>query len=224
MESKTCILYFSLSPHLEAQRKNWTKSKRANLKIAQRLHRHSQREILASKLPFCHIDESDQEGQSFGERLSIAIEKLFHQGYEHLIVVGNDCPTLHVSDFKETLNNRRAGLSTIGKTKDGGVFLFDVTKKDWSKEEFSALAWCTPELGGQLKSQINKNNGLELLSVKKDVDIIADLIFYMTQLSSSFGFFLKSIWCFFNHRTPIFIPVYSSERTLQKHRGPPFIS
>jgi hypothetical protein len=43
-----------------------------------------------TKLPYFISDESTQQGDSFGDKLSHAIQSVLDRGYDKVIVLGND--------------------------------------------------------------------------------------------------------------------------------------
>ncbi|MGD1847529.1 MAG: DUF2064 domain-containing protein, partial [Salibacteraceae bacterium] len=89
---------FSRTGEAEARAKSFLGRAQAgkSQQIAKQLVARSHALAAASGLPAFVIDSTHQSGNSFGERISHAIQEVFNQGYDQLLVIGNDCPELHV--------------------------------------------------------------------------------------------------------------------------------
>ena len=220
MKRKTCILYFALSPMLEARRKHWTKSKKVNLKIAQRLHEDTLSKIRSTRLSYLEINEDEQHGTRFGENISEAIQDVFDRGFEHIIVLGNDCPDISKHDILSAHRNIRFGVNTLGLTRDGGSFLFTVCKDEWKKSSFSRLPWCTGQLGDALHEYLDHQGNIQTLKTKADVDFFKDILYLVGHSRSMISLFLKEV--IGNHILPFFLFRHSqSAKSNTPHRGPP---
>jgi rSAM/selenodomain-associated transferase 1 len=89
-----------------------------------------------------------QRGESFGERLSLAVEDLLRVGFESCCLIDSDSPTVPSAVFTEAV----AALQTIrdcvvlGPSQDGGYYLIGMKKLhlrvfqgiDWSTEKVLA--------------------------------------------------------------------------------------
>lgn len=221
LKKDSCILYFSLPPTLEAKRKNWTKSKKINLKIAQRLYNSTLNKIKKTRLPYVVMDEFMPSQNAFGSNITQAIQQVFKKGYQHIIVVGNDCPDISVNDMLIAHDNLKVSKHTLGQTKDGGSFLFTISQKNWNAADFKSLPWCSPTLGNSLLLLLEEQSFVALLNIKIDVDLLNDIQYLIQQLQSSFSHFLKEIFSIHS-----IIPYYFSSSNhlgemVMNHRGPP---
>lgn len=173
MNKKTCILYFTLTPTQEAKTKKWSNSNRVNLHIAKNLYDYSKEQIKKANLPFIEVNETQQKGHDFGEKIVNAINKVFLQGYEDVIVVGNDCINFNKKDIILAQKGIETAANTIGLTKDGGVYLFSIHQSTFSPENAASLKelpWCTNELGQSLLDYLQHIGPVEQLSTKIDID------------------------------------------------------
>jgi glycosyltransferase A (GT-A) superfamily protein (DUF2064 family) len=148
LKNSTAILIFTRTPEKEVLHKNFVpdSSRKVNTKIARTLIQQTVCTASKTLLPVFTIDETQQIGSTFGERFANSFEKLFDQGFEKIIAIGNDCPDLTA----ETLNNTIAELQikevVIGPSKDGGMYLVGLSKKTFDKEAFINLPWQKKEL------------------------------------------------------------------------------
>lgn len=180
MNKNTCILYFTLTPKTEANSKQWSKSNRINLQIAQNLYDYSKAQIKKVELPFIEINEQRQVGDSFGEKIVHAIEQVFDKGYDDVIVVGNDCINFNHKDLSQAEQLIEQGHQTIGLTKDGGVYLFSIAKATQTPEQaeiLKQLPWCTHQLGQALQNYLYNIGSVAPLSIKVDIDNLTTLIY-----------------------------------------------
>lgn len=95
------------------------------------------------------LSPSDYES-SFGHQLQRAASILLNQGYQRVIIVGNDCPDLRISDLKKAANALANDCMPIGYDKRGGVFLLGLDQRFLTKNLaglFAELPWQTPKLG-----------------------------------------------------------------------------
>lgn len=134
----TVILFFSQSPEQEvASKPLWHKRKR-DLLVYQQLRQHTLNIIRSSGLPWVIIDETLQQGKTFGEKLSHAFENLYALGYERVISIGNDCPGL-TADF--LCKAAATEKPVLGPAKDGGVYLIGYSKPHFNAKAFAQLPW-----------------------------------------------------------------------------------
>jgi len=141
----TCILFFSRSATAEAEHKAFGQglTHRQNTRIAKGLIRHTRATIEASGIPFVHYDESLQTGADFGEKLVDATHSVFDQGYEHIIIVGNDCPSLSTSQLLLAKAQLEGGQQVLAPTPTGGFYLIGVSRHLFDPRQFLSCAWQT---------------------------------------------------------------------------------
>lgn len=172
MTSQTAILFFARTPDAEAKAKHWSKSRLRNIKLAKALHDHTTAVLAKSALPVVISDEHLQKGKNFHEKITHALADFFAAGYEHAIVVGSDCANLSITDIEKARQNFKTGTYTYGASPDGGVYLFTLSRSDFSENKFRKLPWCTSKLSLALLESIyaNAENSVEELTKKLDID------------------------------------------------------
>ncbi len=125
-------------------------------------------------LPTFIIDTPQQQGIGFGEKISNAIQKVFDQGYQKLIVLGNDCPTLEATHIRFAINNLKEGKPTIGPDLRGGVYLFSLQKNQFELDRFKELPWQQENLSGELRKLLKVARQLEpIRDVNSEIDLHA---------------------------------------------------
>ncbi len=215
------ILYFSLSTEKEAKRKAWTKNRKVNSQLALQLQKHNLALIKSTKIPFIVADESIQKGFSFGHKLAHCIEASFDQAYDHIIVIGNDCPHLTIDDIFRTRDLISKGKQNIGLTPKGGAYIFSISKHNWNKESFENLSWCTPNLGAQLAQHLTIDLDLNPLPLKGDLNFFDDFSVLLSQFKNAIISSLVSILHFELRVSYSSIPPIEHCLTGLHLRGPP---
>lgn len=93
------------------------------------------------------INGTQQRGRGFGRRLANALADAFAEGYDHLIVVGSDCPRLDEVDWQAVSDNVESGVPVLGPTPDReGTYLIGVSRAHFEREDFAALPWKSTSL------------------------------------------------------------------------------
>lgn len=115
-----------------------------------------------------------QRGKDLGERQFHAIEQALESGYEKVVLIGSDCPTITPSDIEAALEFLTEANLVIGPAEDGGYYLVAVDRP--VRSIFEGIAWSTEEVLRQTLDKAEKA-GLEvrLLDVKCDIDRYDDL-------------------------------------------------
>jgi uncharacterized protein len=136
-------------------------------------------ELVNDRLPLI-----PQEGETLGERMSAAIRWGLAQGYEGVLVVGSDLPTLPAAVFHEAVRQLEYCDVVLGPTLDGGYYL--VAAKEDYPGIFQDIAWGTGNVFEATMCQI-KRMGLKpsVLIPWNDVDTFADVQLLQEQLKAS---------------------------------------
>jgi rSAM/selenodomain-associated transferase 1 len=122
-----------------------------------------------------------QEGRDLGERMRRAFEKYFAAGYETVVLVGSDSPSLPRAYIEEAFRVS-AGL-TLGPSTDGGYYLIGMAGS--LAEVFDGVPWGTGVVLDETLARVRTRGiGLHLLPVWYDVDQPADLRFLKTHLNA----------------------------------------
>lgn len=174
----TAILIFSRTEKDEAIQKQFLPNNHqsANQKVAKSLIKNTLRTVKKTALPYFIVDSKQQNGKDFGEKFSNALKKIFNEGYDNVITIGNDCPALSANDLlmaKENFNRS----NTIGPAKDGGVYLIGIKKGSFDFESFKNLTWQTESLFISLKNYFDsEGQAIIMLDQKADIDSYTDLV------------------------------------------------
>ena len=220
----TAILLFSRSAAEDSLAKPLSAAKHGQSKaIALQLIRRARSVAKHAGLPVFFISENLQHGLSFGERFADAFEQLFARGFERVISIGNDCPTLNSFDLQAAAQKLETHSAVIGPASDGGAYLIGLHRNAFNAATFAALNRQTERTLADLKAYVVA--GYYCLPEKSDLDSVADL---QAQLQSIFFPKLLKIRLlniltptFSDWLTPsIFVPIAARFSTIVL-RGPP---
>ena len=106
-----------------------------------------------------------QRGKGFGERITNAVADAYALGYRDVVVVGNDCPTIAVTDVTAAFAALDDGATlAAAPTRDGGAFLIALRRDGFHPSRFAALPWRTEHLFAALREL----PGAEALDILRD--------------------------------------------------------
>jgi hypothetical protein len=115
-----------------------------------------------------------QRGADLGERLSGAFEQLFSLGYERVVAIGADSPTLPPAYIGWSFELLAGTELALGPSADGGYYLIGM--KAFHPELFQGVAMGTERVFSQtLKRARQANLRVSLLPPWYDVDTQDDL-------------------------------------------------
>ncbi len=142
-QNDTALLLFSRTGEEESLAKNFlpfgspAKNKTLTKKIIDRSI------VLAknSGLPFFVWDETQQQGDCFGERLANGIAAVFEKGFEKIIVIGNDCLTLTSVHIHQAAVALQSHEYVLAPTKKGGTYLIGLTRNNFNYKAFTSIRW-----------------------------------------------------------------------------------
>jgi len=172
------------------------------------------------------VFEFRSEGQKvFGEELFEAYQSIFSQGYDAVVAIGNDCPTLHVNDILIAAKSVSKNHLALGPALDGGTYLIGIHKDTFSQSQFLNLDWQQPSLLDSFDDFVKENNkSCLLLSPKGDMDTPEEFrnafhshitfLDFARSIVASFQFQLLEL------RKSIILTIFHFEYSL---RGPPVI-
>jgi rSAM/selenodomain-associated transferase 1 len=114
-----------------------------------------------------------QSGSDLGERMSRAFEFLFSKGYEKVVIIGTDCPSVTSTQLKTAFRSLETAELVIGPATDGGYYLMGMNQ--FYPGLFESIPWSTDQVL-ELTLDIADKLGLEydLLSVLSDIDTLDD--------------------------------------------------
>ena len=117
-----------------------------------------------------------QEGTSFEARLSNAMKTLFDQGYESLVVIGNDSPDLTTATLREAFSSLERRNPVLGPSDDGGVYLIGLQRDHFDYDAFLRLPWRREHLFLYMIRWIQSKGipHIRVLNCKMDLDTTTD--------------------------------------------------
>lgn len=160
-----------------------------NKQVAHVLLQHTLQTVKQSQLPLIPVLTDQQLGSTFGERLANAFQDAFEAGYQRVICIGSDCPTLsaddlHAADVALQLHNM-----VIGPAADGGAYLIGMHITCFNPEAFAMLNWQTGEVLDELTlysfRQQSSLRQFGLLAEKTDIDSAAAFALAMQTLPAN---------------------------------------
>ncbi|MEM6396192.1 MAG: DUF2064 domain-containing protein [Bacteroidota bacterium] len=163
MGNSTAILLFSQSSSVD-EGLRWAHSIGSKPFTAQRMIERAERLCKRSGLDYFRSDETTQVGESFGQKLTHAISEIFARGYQQLIVVGNDCPQLKVTDLRKCKRKLQQGQNIIGPDRRGGVYLLGLQASEFDAQAFQLLPWQQQNLHCELRALFTNAISLRSLS------------------------------------------------------------
>ncbi len=189
---ETAILLFSRTASAEAERKSFGGGV-ADQRITKALISRTEETISITGLKLFRSDEASQRGRTFGQRLANAMEEIFAQGVERLLVVGNDCPQITSSHLRSAARKLAAGENVVGPDQRGGVWLIGLQRADFDTETFAELAWETDKLHEELISVVpNHASATSLSDLNSFEDLSRQWFLLRRQLSELFDLLLLS--------------------------------
>ena len=127
-----------------------------------------------------------QKGNDLGERLTSAVTHAHDLGFNPIIVLGADSPTIPASFIETALNALVRGETDVvlGPATDGGYYLIGLNRSQ--PELFQNIEWSSPSTFQQTVRKANELNlRLRQLPEWYDVDTPADLITLSNELLSN---------------------------------------
>jgi len=153
---ETLILIFARSANAEEKEKSLGLPVYAGRRLFASLSRETINKARLSGMPHLFWDETRQEGRNFAERVTHAVSSAFALGYENIILLGNDCPELNVSDLRKAAAALSRGKAVIGPDMDGGAYLLGLKASNFSAAHFASLPWQKEQLFRTLISSLDE--------------------------------------------------------------------
>jgi uncharacterized protein len=127
----------------------------------------------------CTLEIFSQVGNNLGEKMANAFQDRFAEGYERVVIIGSDSPSLPVAYIEQALNSEKD--LTLGPSTDGGYYLIGMSGK--LVDVFEDVDWGTDKVLAETLERIKQSGcSLELLPPWYDVDRPEDLKFLQTHL------------------------------------------
>ena len=116
----------------------------------------------------------DQEGEDLGTRMHRACETLFTRGYQRVLIVGTDVPSLPLGYYKQAFELLEKHDLVLGPALDGGYYLIGLNKS--VPTLFQNMPWSTGRVLALTREKANELGlTIGLLPEWRDIDRIDDL-------------------------------------------------
>lgn len=171
-------MVFTRSPAEEAAAKVFDarQDARGNQAIARRLLEHTRRTVCRTGLPVYFSFSPQQTGDNFGERLANAVEGVFAQGHQRVLVIGNDTPEVTPALLQRAARDLDDFPLIIGPAIDGGAYLLGFRREAYHRSAFVHLAWESAEFRASLLDYARAHgHSFRLFRLLSDIDNARDL-------------------------------------------------
>ncbi|MBC6699888.1 TIGR04282 family arsenosugar biosynthesis glycosyltransferase [Hymenobacter puniceus] len=221
------ILLFTRSAGEEGARKRFLSegTPADNAAVAAHLISHTAATAHRAGVDVVCVDSSQQVGTTFDQRLAAAMRATFARGYEHLLVIGNDCPQLTSILLRQAVKAVLATGAVLGPATDGGVYLLGLSRTLFEQGAGQKLPWQTLHLMAALRRQLRQlGTVVHQLPALADVDDEASLARVLRQpLTWQLHRRLHQLRTARRHRPgPLsLVPRRQPALSARLHRGPP---
>jgi glycosyltransferase A (GT-A) superfamily protein (DUF2064 family) len=167
---------------------------------------------------FC-IDDTEQIGQSFGEKLSNAFEDIYSKGYKKVIAIGNDCPNLDTETLELAIQKLAQTEVVLGPSKDGGMYLIGMQKEyfERNRSTFERLPWHSNRVFSDfLNLATCQHAKTSILRALLDLDNVLDVQEYLRKTT-------RVLRAFLSLKHPPFIRICLKLRRLRNYYDSPII-
>ncbi|MCO4821768.1 MAG: TIGR04282 family arsenosugar biosynthesis glycosyltransferase [Flavobacteriaceae bacterium] len=131
--------------------------------------------IVDSKWPLEY--KNVQQGKDLGERMKNAIAQGFADGYQNIILIGSDLPTISNDIITHGFDSLKDNEVVFGPAQDGGYYLIGLTKMQHCI--FENKPWSTNKLLDLTLEELkSKNIKFGLIETLNDIDTFEDLQSY----------------------------------------------
>ena len=131
----------------------------------------------------------EQIGSDLGARLTSATQWASKNGYDKILLVGSDSPTLPLSHITQAVEGLDSHGIIIGPSIDGGYYLIAFSTGCLAAAVpyiFEGIAWSTPQVFQQTIERIRSVEvSLGLLHPWYDIDTYDDLTFLYAHISAT---------------------------------------
>jgi len=151
----TAILLFAQSEKVESGLKPIALCKKQNVLLWKKMNEKALKTIQKTNLPYFISNETNQVGNTFGKKITHAIQEIFAKGFEKVIVVGNDCVALNAKHLLQAERDLQRNDLVIGADFSGGAYLIGLTKSKFKAEPFRTIPWQTKKVFSALQNLYN---------------------------------------------------------------------
>jgi len=130
-----------------------------------------------------------QKGEDLGQRICQAFVNEYRGGFDRIIVIGTDCPSLSADEIRKAFERLGDTEAVIGPTRDGGYYLLGLNfrSKPFSNIDlnsvrdalwklFEGIRWSRRKVFQQTCLRLKQGRiRFSVLSKKEDIDVRSDL-------------------------------------------------
>tara|TARA_R100000935_G_scaffold58692_1_gene97048 strand:- start:1983 stop:2672 length:690 start_codon:yes stop_codon:yes gene_type:complete len=170
---KTAVLIFANSSETEGINKSFS----FGSDLFDSLNERTIKMVEKTGLPHFHFSEKEQIGNCFGDRFTNAIQRIMDMGFENVITVGNDTPSLSKKHILEAAASLAKSRMVFGPSRDGGFYLMGLNRSQFNSEIFKTFPWQTSRLIHVLEKHFLNKEQVEIrkLEMLFDIDSLSDL-------------------------------------------------
>ena len=115
-----------------------------------------------------------QAGDTFADRLLSSVTQVFRQGYDRILIVGNDCPQLNDRLLRQAKESFESSEILLGPDHKGGLYLIGITRETVAL--LSGIRWNTDtDFAEIVKACQSQNIHCAILETCTDLDNLSDL-------------------------------------------------
>lgn len=194
-KQSTAVLVFQESSKQIASMRNMAKnmSKKQAHFLVQRLNERASGIAKKANLPVFTFEA--ESAQNFGKQIQEAFQNVFDSGYNNVIAIGNDCPTLQANDLIEVSNKLISKDFVLGPAMDGGTYLIALSREVFLQTDLNKITWQSDQVFIEVKKNLNEFEG-SVLGVKRDMDTWADFQKAFQLNDSFFSAFKSKVFAF----------------------------
>lgn len=177
LPSQTAILIFAQPAVSDAGCKRFGGQPSGNRRVLDQLNQRVRQTAEDTKLPVLHSAELISHTGTFGEQLTGALQAAFTLGFEHVLVIGNDCPALSARNLIRAADQLKSTPVVLGPNRRGGVYLFGLSRDAFDSTSLTSLPWQTDQLSRSIV-QLYSAGPIAMLPQLGDVNNRIDLRHY----------------------------------------------
>ncbi len=126
-------------------------------------------DVLASITATRQVHVIEQHGADFQSRMLSALEASRRLGYQRIVIVGIDTPSMSIGDLRHACES---ASPVIGPSRDGGFYLLGLNVDEIDR--LQGLPWCTKTLVAALRLRLRDLAPGER-PMRSDLDRVTDL-------------------------------------------------
>lgn len=222
---KIAILLFAYSKAVQSDAKHLSEFTENNNLLWDKVYDYKIKTIQKTNLPFFLSNENNQVGANFGQKLKNAINQVYEQGFDKVIIIGNDCLSLTKNDLLNANSLLKKNDFILGEDFNGGAYLLGVSKNKFNSQDFENLSWQTKKLYTEIHLLFCQNK-LGLLSSKADFNNQFQFQKALNKLPYS-SFFKKILSALCYNKNQIFewfnVEVAVASLKINFNKGPPLL-